>query len=130
MDTGNCVVSTKRIMMKRVLKYIGFLFLVYVIVWSTVFISRPVQLPERTLSLGYPVSFVTVDFSNPATAKGGYPDYVLKRSKFNIKSSWETPTEVSRLRFILSYAIVLFAFYGIWWAVSKMIRKWRVKPSL
>jgi len=117
-------------MKKKVLKYLSFLFLVYVIVWSTTFIRRPVQLPERTVKLGYPISFVTLDFSEPVTAMGGAPDYVLARSKFNIKSSWEERTEVSRSMFILSYVIVLFAIYGVWWIIGKAIRKKRHTSSL
>jgi len=115
--------------MKRVLKYIGFLFLVYVIVWSTVFIPRPVQLPERTVKLGYPISFVTLDFSTLTTPMGGAPDDFLARNKFNITSSWENTTEVSRFRFIISYVIVLLAIYGLWWIIGKMIWRRRVKHA-
>jgi len=116
-------------MLKNALKYIGFAFLVYVIVWSTTFISRPVRLPERTVSLGFPVSFVTIDFSKPTTQMGGAPDDFLRRGQFNITSSWEEPTEVSRVKFLLSYAIVLLFIYGLWRGIGEITRKRRTKSS-
>ena len=115
-------------MKKRVFKYLILLFLVYVIVWSTVFIARPVQLPQRTVQLGYPVSFVTLDFSTPTTPMGGAPDSFLKRNKFNITASWENTAEVSRSRFMLSYVLVFLAIYGLGRIIGKAIlRKPRSK---
>ncbi len=116
-------------MKKRVLKCLGFLFLVYVIVWSTLFIPRPVQFPERIVKLGYPISFVTLDFSTLTTPMGGAPDYVLERRKFNITSSWENTTRKSQSRFIISYMIVLFVMCGFRWMIGKMIRKVRKHKS-
>ncbi len=107
-------------MIKRIVKYIGFAFLVYVLVWSTVIISRPVQLPERTLSLGYPVSFVTIYLRHPSA--GGTPDHILEGRVYNITSSW-WPSEVSRTRFILSYVIVFFGILALWRVFSKRIEE-------
>ncbi len=112
---------TDIIMIKRIVKYVGFAFLVYVIVWSTVLISRPVQLPERTLSLGYPVSFVTIYLRHPSA--GGTPDHYLEGRGYNIKSAWETPTETSRTRFNLSYAIVFFGILALWKVFNKRIEE-------
>ena len=104
--------------MKNILKYLGFLLIIYFIVWGSLFIPRPVKMPERTVHLGYPISFVTLDFSDQATPMGGAPDQLLARNKFNITSSWENRAYRSRKNFALSYAIVLFSLYGIWWLIG------------
>jgi hypothetical protein len=117
-------------MMKRALRYISFAFLVYVVVWSTVFIPRPVHLPERVVKLGYPISFVTLDFSTrTATPMAGAPNNLLEHNKFNITASWENVAIVSRKRFILSYVIIVLAIYGMWRITDKANRKKRLASS-
>ena len=106
--------------MKNVLKYLGFLLFIYLIVWGSLFIPKPVKMPERTVHLGYPIPFVTLDFGDQATPMGGAPDHLLARNKFNITSSWENRVYRSRKNFVLSYAIVLFILYGAWWLIGKI----------
>ena len=109
-------------MLRKLIINLLFAFVALVLVWGTLLIPRSVKFPERVVELGYPVSFMTLDFG-PNTRGGGAVDNYLKRRRYNIKSSWERPTETSWPRFILSYVILFFGIFALWKILWRVFNK-------
>jgi hypothetical protein len=89
-----------------------------VILAGTLFISRPVEFPDRIIKLGYPIPFYTLDLGSPHTSMGGATDEYLTRRNFNILSSWEQYVQVSWRNFIGSYIIIFLIIEVVYLVVG------------
>jgi hypothetical protein len=96
-------------------KLFVYLIVISFVLVGTLFIPRPATFPYRNVELGYPIHFVTLDFSNKqGTTMGGAPDYILERDKFSITTAWEEHTDTSWKNFLVSYLIVATIPVGIY----------------
>lgn len=95
--------------LKKMVKHAAIAIITLVITIGTLFISRPVEFPDRKVKLGYPIYFGTLDFDSPYTSMGGAPESYLRSRKFNILSSWEEHIQTSWGNFAISYTIIFLA---------------------
>ncbi len=81
----------------------------------SLFIPKPLVFPEKTVDLGYPLGFFTLEMSGNkgSTHLSGAPDEYLGSRKFNLLSVWEEYAEFSISDFIGSLMIVFLALLFI-----------------
>ena len=98
------------ILLKNVITHLVIVIFTVFILTGTLFISRPVNFPERKVNLGYPISFYTLDFSSTNTSMGGAPESYLKSRKFNAISSWEQSSQWNWQSYMISFTTIFFVF--------------------
>lgn len=95
---------------RQIFFHLALMLLALALLTTTLFISQPVEFPERRINMGYPIHFYTLDFGSTNTSMGGAPDEFLRSRKFNYLSSWEERSQFSLPSFVVSYIII---FLGI-----------------
>ena len=104
---------------KIVFTHLVVVLLTVAITNTTLFIKQPVTFPGRTVELGYPIHFVTLNFNvDQQTSMSGAPDSFLEESKFNILASWEQNSKKSQINYILSNLIIFFILEIVYFLIN------------
>lgn len=90
---------------RKYIVHLGIAIVSFLILHGTLFISQPVNFPERKVFLGYPIHFYTLDFGSGGNMAAA-PEQFLRSTEFNILSSWEQSVETSLINKIGSFLII------------------------